>query len=170
MPNHWFIDCLAVAQNRRNCSSIHYYQISIIAFINWQPTSKSVSRVCSTSSHDGHVFKKKLNHYSNPDGMLGNKHRIIQLQQVPWLTLYHSFLLLTRRPARHDVAFYFLIPQEVFCPEINWRKIWRRYFILLLFYWTWRCSPWLLIHRCSEMNPSHFYHTVFARGLIAHPS
>lgn len=163
MPDPWFINSLASAPN---CSVIHYYQTGITALINWHSLESNQS--CATAvSYDGHVFKIKpfFDRWAYVRELTQNNRRRIQLQQVSWLTLYHSFLLLTRRPARHGIDFYFHLPQEAFRPEINWGKIWRQYFILLLFYWMLRCSPWLLIHICLEMNTSHYYHTVFACGL-----
>lgn len=84
------------------------------------------------------------------------------MKHVTWLTHY---FLLTRLPVRRSIALCLHLPQEASNPEIYQRKIWRRYFMLLLFHRLLRCSPWLLNRRCSEMNTSHYWHSVCACGL-----
>lgn len=148
MPNSRLINSLALATN---CSMIHYYQISIIAFINWQ--HRQNQSPMTAVSHDGHFLFFLIKPFFDVN------RRPIQLQQVSWLTLYHSYLLLTRQPAKHSIAFYV-------SPWDQLKKDMKTVFqIFLLFNWKLCCSPWLFIHRCLEMNTSHYYHTVLACGL-----
>lgn len=150
------------------CSGNRYYHISFIALINWYSPVPNPS--CATAVYiltDVFLKLKFLFFFFQPWAYVTQSNeRRTHLRQVSWLSVYHSFLLLTRRPARHAIAFHFGVPEEALCSEINWRKIWRRYFTLLLFSWMLRCSPWLLIHRCSEINTSRYYLAVFACGLL----